>query len=215
MPKSIGMTRQELKDFLRKTSRRLDEQDDPFAEDEDEGGDDEEAGDDPFADDEGGDEGGEEGEEDEGEGEAEGEAEEEPEEPAGDDVGIDDSLDGELMSLFVDIESKSMKQESSSKRRYSLAHHLLTEQAKIDIDKFAGEIARILKNPFAFVEIEEVILNKAHEFISDNYDEDKAEELLNILKNRFNVVREEEKKETQEDAPLAVPIAVGAGGTGA
>ena len=109
-----------------------------------------------------------------------------------------------------------MKQESRS--CYSLAHHLLREQdeeeatagAILDVDKFAEETARIFRNVEAFLDIEEIILKKAQEFVADNHGEEKAEQLLNILKNRYNIIGKDEKETTDIDVKASVPIAVGA-----
>lgn len=201
--------RQLLKNFLRNITGlpTLKEQDDdPFAAD-DEGGDEEEA--EEPAEDAGGDE-----EEPEGEGE---EKKEEPKQDPSPDAGKDDSLDGELSAIFVDIESRSMKQESKS--RYSLSYHLLNEQdsgATLDLDKFAEETARIFRNVEAFLDIDEIILKKAEQFVTDNHGADQAEQLLNILRNRYNIVRKEESEKAELDIEKSVPIAVGAsGGSGA
>ena len=197
--------RQLLKNFLRNLSGSpvLKEQDDdPFG-----GGDEEETEEEgeEEGEEEAGDEGGDEGED------------KKAEKKAGPDAGTDDSIDGELAAIFVDIESKSMKSESSS--RYSLSYHLLNEQdeaASLDVDKFAEQTARIFRNVEAFLDIDEVILKKAREFVADNHGDEKAEQLLNILKNRYNIVGKEEKEKTEADTSASVPIAVGAtGGAGA
>jgi len=196
--------RQLLKNFLREISGLplLKEQDDPFAGEEE----DEEE------------EGGEEAEDDTAEEDEESEEKEEkPEDDAKEDIdpkaGLDDSLDGELSAIFIDIESKSM--EEGYQDPYSLAYHMLQEQSEsssLNIDKFAEETARIFTNTSAFLDIEEIILKKAKQFVADNHGEDKAAQLLNILKNRYNIVGKEEKKTADIDAAASVPIAVGASG---
>ena len=194
-------SRQLLKNFLREISGLplLREQDDPFAGEEEEGEEEEE-------------------EEDTTEEEEEPEEKEEKsEDDAKEDIdpkaGLDDSLDGELSAIFIDIESKSM--EEGYQDSYSLAYHMLQEQSEpsnLNIDKFAEETARIFTNTSAFLDIEEIILKKAEQFVADNHGEDKAIQLLNILKNRYNIIGKEEKKTADIDAAASVPIAVGASG---
>ena len=199
--------RQLLKNFLRNLSglpELREQDDDPFGggEEEEEAEGEDEAGEDEAGEDEAGDDeaGGEEAKKDE-------KIEPDPE------AGTDDSLDGELYAIFVDIESKSMK-ESSTGGRYSLSYHLLSEQdsaGTLDLDRFAEETARIFRNVEAFLDIDEIILKKAEQFVTDKHGADKAEQLLNILKNRYNIVRKEEAEKAQLDIDKSVPIAVGAG----
>ena len=85
-----------------------------------------------------------------------------------------------------------------------------TAGAILDVDKFAEETARIFRNVEAFLDIEEIILKKAQEFVADNHGEEKAEQLLNILKNRYNIIGKDEKETTDIDVKASVPIAVGA-----
>lgn len=200
--------RQLLKNFLRSISglpTLREQDDDPFG-----GGDEEETEDDAGEEDAGEDEaGGDEGEGEGGEEEAKGGEKITPDPEA----GTDDSLDGELSAIFVDIESKSMKEASGS--RYSLSRHLLNEDdsaGTLDLDRFAEETARIFRNVEAFLDIDEIILKKAEQFVTDKHGADKAEQLLNILRNRYNIVKKEESKKAELDMDKSVPIAVGAGG---
>jgi len=207
--------RQLLKNFLRNISGLplLNEQDDLFGGEEEEEGGEEEGGDEEGGDEEGG--------EEEGGDEEEGEEEEEEKEPDPD-AGLDDSLDGELNAIFVDIENKAIKKENLG--RYSLVRALLREQeeeeeeekvdVELDVDKFAEETARIFRNVEAFLDVDEIILKKAKEFVSDHHGEERAEELLNILKNRYNIVGKDEKKASEIDVKASVPIAVGASSGG-
>ena len=204
--------------FNRAYSHLLREQDeeDPFATD-DEGGD--EGGDEEGADEEaGGDEAaeGEEGEEGEGE-EEEPEVEVEEE----DEVRFGKSLDDQLQAIFIDIESDSLKSAAIQEEGYSLSRTLLREQEDdpdappIDIDKFASETARLVKNFDAFFDIEELLQAKARSFLLDKYGEETADEFTDLLKVRHGIETNEEERDRREDLTTDVPIAVGAtGGAG-
>jgi hypothetical protein len=213
------MKEKDIREFFNRAySHLLREQDeeDPFATD-DEGGD--EGGDEEGGDEEvGGDEAaeGEEGEEGEGE-EEEPEVEVEEE----DEVRFGKSLDDQLQAIFIDIESDSLKSAAIQEEGYSLSRTLLREQEDdpdappIDIDKFASETARLVKNFDAFFDIEELLQAKARSFLLDKYGEEIADEFTDLLKVRHGIETNEEERDRKEDLTTDVPIAVGAtGGAG-
>jgi hypothetical protein len=213
------MKEKDIREFFNRAYVHLlreQDEDDPFATD-DEGGD--EGGDEEPADEEaGGDEPaeGEEGEEGEGE-EEEPEVEVEEE----DEVRFGKSLDDQLQAIFIDIESDSLKSAAIQEEGYSLSRTLLREQEDdpdappIDIDKFASETARLIKNFDAFFDIEELLQAKARSFLLDKYGEETADEFTDLLKVRHGIETNEEEREREEDLTTEIPIAVGASGGGA
>ena len=210
------MKEKDIREFFNRAySHLLREQDeeDPFATD-DEGGD--EGGDEEGADEEAGDDEAAEGEEGEGE-EEEPEVEVEEE----DEVRFGKSLDDQLQAIFIDIESDSLKSAAIQEEGYSLSRTLLREQEDdpdappIDIDKFASETARLVKNFDAFFDIEELLQAKARSFLLDKYGEETADEFTDLLKVRHGIETNEEERDRREDLTTDVPIAVGAtGGAG-
>ena len=89
------------------------------------------------------------------------ETEEGEEEPAveideEDEVRFGKSLDDQLQAIFIDIEADALKSAAIQEEGYSLSRLFLREQDEapdappIDIDKFAGETARLIKNFDAF-----------------------------------------------------------------
>jgi hypothetical protein len=213
------MKREEWKQFFRAGYKdmMLIEQDDPFATD-DEGGEEEEpadeGGDEEAAEDEGGDE---EAAEDEG-GDDEGE-DEAPKADEEDEVRFGKSLDDQLQAIFIDIESDAIKSAQVQEESFSLKRLLLVEQEdapSIDVDKFAAETARIIKNFDAFFDIEDIVYSKARSFLLDKYGDEVADEVADLLDVRHDIKEKEETKAAQEEWEEQVPIAVGAtGGAGA
>jgi len=195
----------------------LTEQDDPFGGDEEgaEEEEEEEGGDDPFGEEEGGDE---EGGDEEGGDEAADEGGDEAPEDEGpkaeeeDHVRFGKSLDDQLQAIFIDIESDAIKSAQVQEEGYSLKRMLLREQGEvsIDVDKFAAETARLIKNFDAFFDIEELVYNKARSFLMDKYGEDIADEVAELLDNRHDITEKEKSKAAQEEFEEQVPIAVGA-----
>ncbi len=222
----MKMKKADIRNFFERAyTHVLREQDeDPFATD-DEGGDDaggEEGGDDPFADDAGGDEGGGEegGDEEGGEGEEEEEEEPEVEVDEEDEVRFGKSLDDQLQAIFIDIESDALKSAAIQAEGYSLSRLFLREQEEapdapaIDIDKFAAETARLIKNFDAFFDIEEQLQAKAMSFLLDKYGEEVADEFAELLTVRHGIKTNEEQRAEREDLDMEQPIAVGASGGG-
>ena len=210
------MNRDDIKEFLEiaagyaKSSRMLAEAED----DEDEGGlfDDDEGGDDEGGDDEGGDEGGDD--------EKEEEEEEEVKVSKDEEVELSKSLDDSLNAIFVDIESDALKsaavQKDESFKRYSLKSALLNEdlsgEEAIDLEKFASETARLIKNADVLLDVPSIILSKARDYLVSKYEPEVEKKFLDIMQTRFNVDSrtEQEKQEAADD--VSVPLAVGAGG---
>ena len=165
----------------------------------------------------GGEEEGEE-EEAEGAGEAEDEAEEEQEEEEVDvtpeeEYALSDSIDQELNALLVDFEEEARKSAvvNQPEELEETVYRRLFEAAAEDIDlnSFAGNVARLVKNYQNLIDWESVILNKAESFINNHYGEDTARVLLDILEDDYDIA----KQGKEEELPPA-PIAVGARGEG-
>lgn len=153
---------------------------------------------------------GEEGEEEE----KETESEEEVKVDKSDEVEFGKSLDDALNAIFVDIETDSLKSAKIQKQEsLSLKKMLLKEEAgpSIDLEIFAAETARIIKNADTLLDIEKIILSKARDYLLSKYGEDEEKNFLEIMQNRFSIdARDESEKDSQED--IEAPIAIGAGG---
>ena len=194
------------------------EDDEPLFDDEDEG-EDEEGGED-----EGDDEGGSGGSGGAGGGAAgdkektkeEDAAEEEEEEEVekltpSETMSLGKSVDDALQGVFVDYEAKARKSAQLQKEsRYSLRRYLL-ESADIDIDTFTADVARLVMNYDNLLDMEAIIINKAIQFLTSNYNEEAAEEFLELLdiKHDISIGEEEEVPER-----LAVGASGGSGGGG-
>ncbi len=154
------------------------------------------------------------------------ESEEEEKEEKEDDVKItkdekvelNKSLDDSLNALFVDIESDALKSAAVQRdESYSLKAALLNEveEAEIDVEKFAAETARIIKNADVLLDIEEIIMSKARDYLISKYGESTEEDFLDIMRKRFSVDYRSDHEKEQAQRELPTPIAVGAGGEGA
>lgn len=160
-------------------------------------------------------------EEDEEEGDepAEDEAEEDEEEEV-EDVSPEEhstlskSVDDAIEGVLVDYEARARKSaEIQTESRYSLRRYLLSEsEQKLDVDMFATDVARLVKNYDTLLDMEAIIVNKAIQFLEKNYDEETAEELVELLDVRHDIRIGDDPDEDFEQ-----PVAVGGaeGGAGA
>ena len=154
-------------------------------------------------------------EKEEKEDEEEEEKEDEVKVDKSDEVEFGKSLDDALNAIFVDIETDSLKSAKIQKQEESLSlkSMLLTEseEPSIDLEIFAAETARIIKNADTLLDIEKIILSKARDYLLSKYGEDEEKNFLEIMQNRFSIdARDESEKDSQEE--IEAPIAIGAGG---
>ena len=149
------------------------------------------------------------------EGEAEGEAAEDEAkaqeiEPVGEEKNsIAKTVDDELTSIFVDFETGAINaakaSPSNESYRYSLKFMLLEQEEtpQIDMETFAADIARLVMNYDSLLDMKAIIMKKAQDYIAEKYDDEKVEELIDILNLRYDLTLE-----LPED--LIKPYAVGA-----
>ena len=128
-------------------------------------------------------------------------------------IELNKSLDDSLNALFVDIETDALKSAAVQKESYSLKSALLEEKdPEIDLEKFASETARIIKNADVLLDIEEIIMSKARDYLLSKYDEEAEAKFADIMRTRFNVDVRSDFDKDNERKELPTPIAVGAGG---
>ena len=128
-----------------------------------------------------------------------------------DEIRFTKSLDDQLQAIFVDIESDSIKSAKVQAESYSLKSLLLKESEEIDFDveRFASETARIIKNFDSFFNIEQVVLSKMRSFLMDKHGLDVADDVDEILMSRHGISGGTDQVDKEESEP-EVPIAVGA-----
>lgn len=197
------MKREQLKEYFRRQYSLLTEQEeeDPFATDDEAG--DEEGGEDEAADDEA--EGGDEAEEAE---------EEKPAVDEEDEQRYKKSMDDQLQAILIDIEADSIKSAQVQQESNSLMQIFINESSDVplDTDKFASEVARVILNFDAFVDLEGMLLAKVRSFLIDKHGEEAANEVEGLLKSRHDIEKMQDVKKQEEEIQDQVPIAVGATG---
>ena len=118
--------------------------------------------------------------------------EEAEEEEANEDVDEEDADDAEDDSMVPDEVSPS-----------------------IDIGTFATKVARLAEMPEKVLDLKNAIINRAVQYLEQNYDDNVAKDFENALLDRFQLAVPENEIENLVAADLPAPPAVGAGSGGA
>ena len=87
------------------------------------------------------------------------------------------------------------------------------EQANLDIDVFSSKVARLIMNYDHLLKIEAVILNRAVEFLKDNYDAEHAERFYAILEEQYDIEIDEDFID-EEGRPAPQGLGAYDGGSG-
>ena len=85
----------------------------------------------------------------------------------------------------------------------------------IDIDKFTIKVARLIMNHRQLLDVETAIINRAKNFLNENYGDKFVVRYLDILDEQFGITAQEFDMADVEDAPYAVganPAGAGMGG---
>ena len=226
------MKRSELKEWYAKyySGTLLKEQDELFG---DEGGDEEE--------DAAGDEGGDEGAEDTADDEAADDAgdtepeEEEVEIEAGDEARLNQPFEAQIDAVLADYEMEALKSAKINKPgeiesdvaleskwwRKSLGVLLEQEEAVVttrdlDIDKFASDVARFIKNYDTLIDMETILYNKAKELLG-KYGDEVVLAFEEILQTRHDIYLDEPTHgmaHGSHEEQIEPPLAIGTPGAG-
>jgi hypothetical protein len=150
----------------------------------------------------------------------EGEEEKELEVDVEDEVKLSKSIDQDLEALLIDFETDARKSRQITDEfqvEESLHLGMLVEQEDyeedIDLDRFAAEVARLVKNYTTLLDMEKMLVSKAREFIVSRYGEDAESDLVDILSTQHDI--DIQLPESPKAGKEATPIAIGAGAGGA
>ena len=85
----------------------------------------------------------------------------------------------------------------------------------LDIDKFTIKVARLLMNYKQLLDVANAIINRAKNFLDENYGDAFVTRYLDILDEQFGISPQEFETSYNEDVPLAVGAYAGGTGGGA
>ena len=168
------------------------------------------------------------------EGDTETEKEQATEIKPGDEVRYGKQLDQAIDSILVDFETSALKSAAveteqqedltienwvhgSSLSRVlfeqeDAAADIVVTDADIDVDKFAGDVAHLIKNYDVLLDMEDIIFKKAFSFIEEKYGEAVANAFEESLLQLHDLDFSSQSVEMSDS--IEAPLAVGAGGGG-
>ena len=161
--------------------------------------------------DEGEEEGGEEGEEGDEEGDDAASTSPDPADATGPE-GFE--LDNEINAVMADFEAEALQiaaaqQESKNNSLKKILLEVDEEEIPIDVDNFAGNVARLISNYANLIDMEQVIFNKSKDFLEDKYGVEAVQQLEDILATRYDIEFDHEyDPEKEEQSSYAVGAAV-------
>ena len=139
----------------------------------------------------------EETEEEAGEGsEEEGDSEDEKEEE------LSDTIDADIEAVLIDFEADARKTVEESARL------IYENEEEIDMDQFAGEVARLVKNYENLLDMEKMLVDKAKSFIGSRYGDAEAQSLEDKLATQHDI--EITAKSSPLESEIQAPLAIGA-----
>jgi hypothetical protein len=129
------------------------------------------------------------------------------------------SLDAEINKMLnkaeelaIDSAAKQKTFESikrcKSFKKISILYESNDKVPLIDVEYFANQIARYINNYDSFIDMPQLIIKQAVNFLKKNYDEETAEQFEESLRDMYNL--EIVKSPSPPGSKLGVPNAVGA-----
>lgn len=117
-------------------------------------------------------------------------------------VTPESSLDAQVLAFFTKADRSAIKDEKireplsvagmeETLRRKSMGHLFEAdgeeeEGPKFNVETFASEVARLLDNPTALLEMEDVICQMAKNYVKNAYDEETSLKLMAILEEEYD-----------------------------
>lgn len=116
------------------------------------------------------------------------------------------SLDSDIEAVFIDFETSA--RESAVQESVTLKQ-IYENADEINLDDFAADVARLVKNYDNLLDIESLLVGKAKEFIEKRYGKEASDKLETTLDDTHSITAQEEP-DSPPDSDLEVPLAVGA-----
>lgn len=76
---------------------------------------------------------------------------------------------------------------------------VLPQTPSINMEKFAGDVARMINNRETLLDIKNTMLRRVNAFMTQNYNPQMAEEMMILLKSNYNLSTESPSQEIQKN----------------
>ena len=123
-----------------------------------------------------------------------------------------EEVEAEEEEADVEIEDEEGAEEASAAEDET-AEEVEPEEEKpqLDVITFATKVARLAEIPEKVLDLKDVIINRAVQYLRTNYDDNVAKEFESALMDKFQLAVPEEEVEKLVASDLPAPAAVGAG----
>ncbi len=115
---------------------------------------------------------------------------------------LNDTIDADIEAVLIDFEADARKTVEESARL------IYENEEEIDMDQFAGEVARLVKNYENLLDMEKMLVDKAKSFIGNRYGDAEAKNLEDKLATQHDI--EVTAKSSPLESEIQAPLAIGA-----
>ena len=115
---------------------------------------------------------------------------------------LSDTIDADIEAVLIDFEADARKTVEESARL------IYESEEEIDMDQFAGEVARLVKNYENLLDMEKMLVDKAKDFIGSRYGDAEAQNLEDKLATQHDI--EITAKSSPLESEIQAPLAIGA-----
>ena len=108
-------------------------------------------------------------------------------------VTPESSLDAQVLAFFTKADRSAIK-DDKTRMPLTIAgmeetlrrKNLRQEKHVFNVETFASEVARLIENPTALLEMSSVICSMAKNYVKNAYDEETSLKLMSILEEEYN-----------------------------
>jgi hypothetical protein len=152
-------------------------------------------------------------------------------EESSEDLEVSDGIDNELEALFIDFEEDAIDSHEAevNERKYSLKYVLFEKKEEeeaagpdtqksapsMDVEHFAANVARLVKNYDTLLDMKTIILKKALKYLEGKYDRDVVKMFMDVMSRRHDIETRSDSEKNPYDDNQTAPLAVGAFSGGA
>lgn len=121
------------------------------------------------------------------------------------------SIDDDIEAVLIDFEASARSQ--AQKDMSESLSFLYENTEEIDLDSFAADVARLIKNYDNLMDIESILLKKSTDFVQNRYGEEASDSFLDKLETQHDI-NVEDNSQPEPGSVLDVPLAIGASSAG-
>jgi len=134
-------------------------------------------------------------------------------------IGPDDSLDAQVLAFFTKADRLAIK-DSGARSPFTLTgidetlkrktmRNLFeadeeSDEPQFSVETFASEVARLIDNPVTLLDMKQVIVTMAKNYVKNTYNEETSLKLEEVLEEEYDYGEESGKQSEQPGSNFAV-----------